>query len=118
MAATWPESLQQYLNEDGFSFETGSTVIRTENQNGPVKIRRTMTKSVDRLQCTINLTTSQYSVLNYFFDTTLNGGANTFNFVHPISGVLTEFRMTQPPSYRSMGGGNFRVSMSWETVPT
>lgn len=118
MPATWPTQLQQELNEDGFSFDTGSTVIRSENQMGPAKVRRVMTKSVDTLSGTINLTTAQFSVFSYFFDTTLNGGVGTFNFVHPITGVLTEFRFTRPPSYRSIGGGNFIVSMQWESLPT
>jgi hypothetical protein len=118
MPATWPSTLQDKLNEEGFSFNTGSTVLRSDNQMGPAKVRRVMTKSVDTISGTINLTTAQFSVFNYFFDTTLNGGVGTFNFVHPITGVLTVFRFTRPPSYRSIGGGNFAVSMEWESLPT
>jgi len=117
-AATWPISLQQQVNEGGFTLNTGNTVIRSENQMGPAKVRRLMTKQVDNMPVTINVTTAQYSTLNSFFDVTLNGGAGTFNFNHPITGVLTEFRMVRPPSYSSLGGGVFVASMEWETVPT
>lgn len=117
MAETWPSGLQQFLNENGFGYETGTTSIRTENEIGPAKVRRIMTKSTDSMTCSINVTTAQYAILNHFYDITLNGGVKSFNFVHPLEGTLAEFRMVEPPSYRSIGGGNFIASMRWEKLP-
>lgn len=115
--ASWPSQLQDFLNEDGFSFKVGETTIRSENQTGPVKVRRTSTKSVDLIECTIDLTTAQYSIFYDYFDITLNGGVRPFYFVHPISGETKVFRFTSSPSIRSIGGGYFRASMSWEILP-
>ena len=58
MPETWPVTLQSKLNEASFNFDIGETAIRTTNQMGPAKVRRVMTKSVDTLTGTINLTVS------------------------------------------------------------
>ena len=117
MAETWPTQLQQQLNEAGFSDTTGPTSIRSENEFGPTKVRRVVTKSVDRIQGTITVTTAQTLILDSFYDLTLNGGVRTFNFVHPRTGVVREFRFTSPPSYRTIGGGYFLAQLEWEVLP-
>ena len=117
MPATWPSQLQQKLNEDGFSYNIGPTVVRTEMDIGPAKVRRRFTKSVDTLTAIINLTVSEYSVFTYFYDTTLNGGSTTFNFLHPITGATIEARFVSDPSIRSIGGDKFQASMEWEILP-
>ena len=117
MAEAWPISLQDKLNEDAFGLDIGETVLRSDMDVGPAKVRRRMTKSVDTLTCSIDVTTSEYSTFLYFFDTTLNGGVNQFTFDHPITGAPTDFRFGGPPQIRSIGGGNFRVTMRWEQLP-
>lgn len=117
MAETWPTALQSKLNEASFSFEIGDTLLRTQNQMGPAKVRRLMTKSVDVLSGSIDLTVAEYSTFFYFFDTTLNGGVKTFNFNHPITGSAEEFRFVGTPTFSSLGGGNFRVTFRWEILP-
>lgn len=117
MAETWPISLQSKLNEDSFGLNPGDTTIRSDMDVGPAKVRRRMTKATDTLTCSIDVTTGEYSTFMLFYDTTLNGGVNRFDFDHPITGVPTEFRFAGPPQIRSIGGGNFRVSMAWEILP-
>lgn len=117
MPETWPSGLQQLLNEQGFGYQTGVTTIRSTTDIGPAKVRRTSTKPVDTLTSTINVTTAQAAILDNFYDLTLNGGARSFNFVHPLTGVLREMRFTEPPAYRSLGGGVFIAQLSWEVLP-
>jgi hypothetical protein len=117
MPQVWPITLQSLVNEDGFSHALGETSIRSAMDIGPEKIRRRMTKSVDLFNVSINLTTTQYSVFYNFYDLTLNGGVESFYFNHPITGVQATYRMKGQPAIRSLGGGQFRVSMEWEQLP-
>ena len=113
----FPATLQGKLNEQGFSHSIGDTTIRSDVGVGPAKVRRIYTRSVDSVSGSINLTTSEYSVFYYFYNTSLNGGVNQFSYAHPITGVSTNFRFKSPPGIRSIGGGNFSVSMDWEILP-
>jgi hypothetical protein len=116
MAVAWPVSLQDKLNEDSFSFQIGETVLRSDMDVGPVKVRRRMTKSTDLVTCSINVTSGEYSVFKTFYDVTLNGGVTLFTFNHPITGAPQDFRFVGAPSVRSIGGGNYVVSMVWEIL--
>lgn len=117
MAVPWPVTLQSLVNEQSFSEETGETVIRTNTDVGPIKSRRRFSRSVDKFSVSINLTTAQYSDLKYFYSTTVNAGVTRFEFNHPVTGVLSEWRFTAPPRYNSIGGGNFQAQMGWELMP-
>lgn len=115
MAATWPVQLQQKLNETSFSYKLGNTVIKTNMSTGPVKRRRRFTEGIDGLTCTIDLHYSNFTIFKSFYDTTINGGVDSFEFNHPFTGVLTEFKMDTPGITR-LGGEWFRVNMTWEVV--
>ena len=117
MAETFPVALQDKLNEAGFSQSLGETAIRSSMEIGLDKVRRRYTKRIDTFSCTINLTLSEYSTFNTFFDTTLAGGTKTFNYEHPLSQTTAEFRFTKPPRIAPLGGTYFRVSMEWEEIP-
>lgn len=111
---TWPESLQQLLNEAGFAQSFGETVIRTDMDIGPAKTRRRFTRGIDTFTSTIDLERDLYQTFRDFYDTTLNGGTLYFEFEHPITGDLEEFRFTAPPTISPLGGRYFRINMSWE----
>ena len=117
MPATWPAQLQDKLDQDSFTFKIGETSIRTEMDIGPAKVRRRFTKSVDALQCQIRMTYSDFQYVYNFWDLDLNGGAGTFYFNHPFTGVQTVFRMVGPPEISPLGGTEFIVSMQWEAMP-
>jgi hypothetical protein len=113
---TWPSQLQQLLSEGNFGISIGDTVLRTDMETGPAKVRRRFTKGVDKYTASINLTVSQYTLFINFFNTTLAGGSLPFYFKHPITGVTETFRFKSPPSISSIGGGNFSASMEWEKL--
>lgn len=114
--AAFPASLQQYVNSDSFSYQFGETTIRSNMDIGPAKIRRRTTRPIDTLSGTILLSVSQFTVFETFFNTTINGGANRFTLPHPITGVVSEFRFTKPPSVRNVGPIVFSLSMEWEKL--
>jgi len=115
MAQPWPVQLQDKLNEESFTYDFGGTVIRSNPEFGPPKRRRRFTEGIDVIGCTIDLHYSDFTILKNFFDTTLNGGVDSFEYYHPFTGVLSEFRMDEP-SIKKKGGEWFVVSMRWEVV--
>ena len=116
MPVNWPSGLQQLLNEDNFGNDFGDTTIRSDMDVGPAKVRRRTTRPIDSITNSINLTTAQYTTLKNFYNTDLNGGVNTFYFIHPITAVQVIARFTSPPKIRSLGGGQFRANMTWEIL--
>jgi hypothetical protein len=113
---TWPSQLQQLLNEANFGISIGETVLRSDMDIGPAKVRRRVTKSIDSFTASINLNVAQYTIFINFFNTTLAGGSLPFTFKHPITGVNETFRFKSPPSISSIGGGNFVTSLEWEKL--
>jgi hypothetical protein len=116
VAVAWPVSLQDKLNSDSFSYAFGDTVIRSKNDIGLDKVRRVSTRPIDKVQAAINLDYSEYLVFETFLKTSINGGVSKFTYTHPLTGVLTEFRFTGPPSIRPIGGRSFIISMEWEIL--
>lgn len=117
MAQPWPGSLQQLLSEANFGLKIGDTVLRSDMEVGPQKLRRRFTKGVNTFSASIYLDISQYNIFFTFFNTTLNGGVLSFTFNHPITQVPTDFRFKGTPSISSLGGGQFTASFEWEELP-
>ena len=117
MAIPWPVSLQQLVNEGSFGLKFGETLLRSDVDIGPKKVRRRFTRPIDTMAVGFDLTIAQYNTFYYFFNTTINGGATVFELNHPITGVLTNFRFTGPPDIRPKGGINFVATMEWEIIP-
>jgi len=117
MAESFPNELQDLLNQAGFTQQFGKTTIRSTVDVGPAKIRSRFTKEIDRFSCSIDLEKDDYSILSTFYKTTLNNGVRTFNYNHPMTGVESEFRFVEPPSITPIGGLWFKVGLSWEEMP-
>jgi len=116
--ATWPLFLQQLLNAESFNVEFGETVIRSDNEIGPQKVRRRFTKPVDTYTASINVFQSDMVAFRQFFNTTLNGGATSFYFDDPLTGVQGVFTFSKPPSISPIGSaGWYRITMNWIKEP-
>lgn len=113
----WPSGLQERMDQENFSIEKGETVIRTEMDVGPVKVRRRSTRPIDKVNCSILLTAGQYSVFETFFNTTVNGGTTPFDWVHPITEAAAVFRFSRPPQYSNVGPTVFRAVFQLEIMP-
>lgn len=115
MVASWPITLQQLLNENSFSLEISPQYIESETEFGPKKRRRRTTASLEKISCSIWIDKSEFLTLKNFHDVTLAGGTLPFEFVHPFTGVLTNFRMSGL-SITPVGATQLNVAMSWEEV--
>ena len=114
---TWPATLQELINEEGFNYTFGETAIISQMDTGPTKKRRRFTKGIDDMSCTINLPKSLYATFYTFYDVSINGGVDTFYFDHPITGSTDVWRFKETPKISTLGGLEFRVSMVWERIP-
>lgn len=115
--ATWPSNFQQLINEQGFQIEFGETLLRSDMDIGPKKVRRRFTRPIDMYSTTINIYQSEAIAFRQFFNTTLNGGATSFYFTDPFTNVVEVFRFTKPPSISPIGSaGHYRVTMNWEKL--
>lgn len=112
----WPSTLQQAVNRDSFSYKKGSTVLKSDVDIGPSKIRRRFTRSVDTMTCTIWLTVAEYTTFENFFNIEVAGGATAFNFNHPITGAQLLVRFVTEPDYRPVGGTTFAVGFNLEVI--
>lgn len=117
MAQSWPITLQQLLSEANFGYEISDTAVRTDMDVGPQKVRRRFTRPVNFLTGSIYLTIAQYSIFYTFYNTTLNGGVLPFEFLHPVTKELKEWRFKGGARVSSIGGGNFVVEFTWEELP-
>lgn len=116
MAIPWPSQLQQLVNEQSFSYKFGETVIRSDVDIGPKKLRRRFTRPINTATVSIDLTVAEYNIFYNFFFTTLNAGVTPFELPHPITGVLKQWRFLEPPDIRPIGGVNFTANMQWEEL--
>ena len=114
---SWPSALQQKLNANDFTLKTGNTLVRSDNDAGPAKVRSRFTDGVDQYDCSINLDIDDFDTLNDFYKTILSNGSLSFLATNPFTNTSQEFRFLAPPAYKPMGGRIFRVTMSWERIP-
>ena len=118
MAEQWPAALQQYLNQEGFGLKKGKQTIRSETETGPAKVRRRTTKSVDQMTGSIIIEgKDDFDTFENFYDTTLGAGVLPFEFAHPITLVVEEWRFVGEYQYTTLGSDKFRIGMTWEKLP-
>ena len=99
-----PQSFQQQPDESG--------VIRTQPDNGPVKMRRRFTKIPVRGTMAFTMSIAQRNIFKNFYENQLNWGTERFNFFHPWDQVVRDFRITKP--YSESANGPLAVDISIE----
>lgn len=93
-------------------------VISTQMEVGPPKVRRrsTLRNRVVNVGWTLNA--DLYQQFIEFYETDTLQGINTFEFPHPITGDMQEYRFVGPPQITMVQGkkgvGAFQVSCQWE----
>jgi hypothetical protein len=113
---TWPVSLQQALNDSGFSYIPGETAISTEMDVGARKVRNRYTFGIDKIEGNIDLHKSLYTTLITFYKTTSAGGTLPFEFKHPVTLATIIVRFLSAPKITRLGGEYFSASISLEVV--
>ena len=117
MPAVWPTSLPEYLNQDSYAESPPDVTIRTQMDAGPTKTRRRFTTNSRFLTGTIQIDSAQRVTLDTFYVSTLAGGALSFEWVHPVTRAVADFKFTAAPSYRAVSGLVFQATLPLELLP-
>jgi hypothetical protein len=137
----WPAALPQYLLTRNYSEDDPDTVIRTQMDAGPAKIRRRFTAAVRQLAGMIVVDEDQLDTLSDFFMNDCAGGAIAFQWTMqrrqrdtaeptdtsqitdtsllPLTFVGTNnYRFVKPPRYSDTGdGAHYEAALSLEILP-
>lgn len=115
--ATWPSTLQQNLNQSGFTNTLPDNVIRSSMDVGPDKVRRRDVSAVEPIVGSIVATLDEYNDLVTFYNDITVSGSLPFDWVHPITGESEEFRFTAPPSITAISGTHYTITLNMEIQP-
>jgi len=115
--ATWPAGLPQTPLADGFGEAAVSSVVRTEMDVGPAKMRRRYTAEVRVYGMGLLLTTAQVATLETFYRTTL-AQVDPFDWVDFRTGAACAYRFRTAPSYTEAGAPDYwRTTLDLEKLP-
>jgi len=97
--AVWPTALPtRFLQDPGATEQPPDIMIETQMDAGPPKARRRYTAGYRIVTGSIVLTHAQRQILDDFYVTTLQGGALTFDWIHPITSQPATFRFLPQPN--------------------
>lgn len=119
----WPSAanLPQHLRLEGYAQTRQDDTIRSPMGYGPDKVRRRTTGVVQRVPGTLVLTDTEKNNLITFYETTLEGGVNLFNWTDFLAATSpatsVEYRFVTAPVYTTMGGDLWLASLMLEIMP-
>ena len=116
MSAIWPPSLQKCIDANTFSASEDPQYISTSVDNGPPKTRRTVTRGWQKIKASIMVDKADYETFMLWWNNDLAGGANDFDFEHPITKAPTKYKFEKPYTISPVGPVNWRVGMEWIQV--
>jgi len=115
----WPSEafLPQDILQNGFSQKQNPNAIRTNIEAGVDKLRRRYTTPIIIVKGSMWITHAQYIIFEDFYNNTLHGGVDRFDYKDPAVPTDTyEYRFVSPPSYSALGGLYYTVSFEWERL--
>jgi len=117
MASVWPPTLPQLPLEESYQERPGEQTLRTEMTSGPSKTRRRFTADIRKFQMTFLMLNTDITTLDSFYDATLNGGADAFDFVDVRTGNVISLKFVSPPIYTIVNGPHWVARCSFEKLP-
>jgi len=115
--AFWPPELPQSLDLTSYRESAPDIALRTQMDQGPAKIRRRFTAAPTPISGSLTVTKAQRQILLDFFETTVRGGADTFDWLHPVLRTGVVMRFVNPPQIAALSGEHFRAQLSLEIMP-
>lgn len=116
--ATWPPELPDNLLVAGYRRQLGKQTLRTEMDAGPAKQRRRFSAVAVQVSGALFLSKEQAQALETFYVDTLLGGAEAFEWKHPVTGAIVQYRFVEPYEEIALSGNNlFRATLSLEILP-
>lgn len=113
----WPEELSEYLLVDSYQETLPDTVIRTQMDVGPPKVRRRSTSAPRLISGTLRLDSDKLGIFEAFYLNTTAGGSLPFNWTSPRTGELVVAQFTDTPRYMPVSGLTWDVNISLEILP-
>lgn len=114
--AVWPLGLPQDVLQ-GWDKGLESGLLRTSMDQGPAKQRRRFTATARPYSVTVQLTKTEVTTFETFFDETINGGADVFDWVDPRTQTAVTFRFIKEPTERHVDGETYRIPLQLEVLP-
>lgn len=114
--ATWPATLPAPALSS-LKESPPRNLIRSEMDKGPAKVRRRTTANVRPLSFNLKLTSAEVTTLDTFFVTTVNSGADEFDYTHPRTGDAVTARFVEEPQYSENEGVMYNCAISLEILP-
>lgn len=115
---TWPASLPQSPEREGYSEQPGFPVVQAP-VDGPALSRRRYTAVPKSYACSFLLTQSELAIFESFFEADLAHGALAYDWKE--RGIATnptrQFRIVEEPAYAYLGGTYWRVSLKLIRLP-
>lgn len=95
--ATWPETVNLNIYEDGYSEAPEKNIASFQPEVGPPKERRRSSISSDVLTCTGQYTSDEWDNLMIFYRATLLDGTQPFSRLHPRTKAEEKFKFVGDP---------------------
>lgn len=119
---SWPTQLPWTVQLRGYQESLPKTIIRTQMEVGPDKLRRRVTANVRLIRCIVALRMDQVALLDTFFEVTTKGGALQFAWYKSLKwpthiGTEGWWRFISPPTYQARGGGFWDAQLELEAMP-
>lgn len=113
----WPTELPQYVDESGYEEKSPETVLESQMDAGPAKLRRRFTTAYRPFRLSISCDAEQVPYFDTFYETTTAFGTIPFDWVHPRTRAAGTFRFRKPPPAKSVfGGTNVRIAFVIEQI--
>lgn len=120
MTEAWPIDLPQSFEVGGYSEGVADNLLENQPDIGPPIRRRRSTANVRPMGGSMLVTESQLGVFRNFFDVTLLSGSLPFNFpqqISPAIDILVTFSKQSLPTWRPIGGGYWRLNLTFWVLP-
>lgn len=113
---SWPTALYGFILKGSYQESPPDNSERTKMDVGPAKTRRRTTAGVRTFTLDHFFTSANLVIFDEFYNNTIKSGSLEFNYRHPKTQVLGEYRITDLPSYAQMNEG-YRVRIKMEMLP-
>ena len=114
-AIDFPTTLMKGL-QGSLSGGRQETWVEDQASVGSPRRRARFTRSLRAYKLTLRLTTAEFATLETFYDTTLENGILTCNWVHPLSAVSYEVLLDGAPQEKHLQADLYDVSIGVSEV--
>lgn len=116
MDPVWPATLPPLTEQSNFNEAPPDTLLRSNTDTGPAKLRRRSTAGIRPLGGSMLMTKDQLAILEAFFLTDLVGGALPFTSTHPRTGAAIRANLKRP-TWKHRSGQWWDASIELEVLP-